>query len=49
MQLYLPTLDDDWSKQDDGSIVRRLLKVDIDNGDVAAVTFPAYPDTDVNV
>ncbi|MBV8773117.1 MAG: HK97 family phage prohead protease [Deltaproteobacteria bacterium] len=33
------TLDDDWSKQDDGSIVRRLLKVDIDNGDVAAVTF----------
>jgi uncharacterized protein len=43
------TLDDDWSKQDDGSIVRRLLKVDIDNGDVAAVTFPAYPDTDVNV
>ena len=29
--------------------MRRLLKVDIDNGDVAAVTFPAYPDTDVSV
>jgi HK97 family phage prohead protease len=43
------TLDDDWSRDDEGNIVRRLLKVDIDNGDVAAVTFPAYPDTDVSV
>jgi HK97 family phage prohead protease len=43
------TLDDEWSRDDDGTIVRRLLKVDIDNGDVAAVTFPAYPETDVSV
>src|SRR5215831_20416583 len=43
------TLDDDWSRDDEGNIVRRLLKVDFDNGDVAAVTFPAYPDTDVSV
>jgi HK97 family phage prohead protease len=42
-------LDDDWSKMDHGSIVRRLLKVDNYNGDVAAVTFLAYPDTNVNV
>jgi HK97 family phage prohead protease len=30
------TLDDDWSRDDDGTIVRRLLKVDIHDGDVAA-------------
>jgi phage head maturation protease len=43
------TLDDDWSRDEDGTIVRRLLKVDIHDGDVAAVTFPACPDTDVSV
>ena len=31
------TLDDDWSRDDDGTILRRHVKVDIDNGDVAAV------------
>jgi len=41
------TLDDDWSIEDDGTMVRRLLKLDINNGDVAAVTFPAYPETEV--
>jgi HK97 family phage prohead protease len=43
------TLDDDWSRDDDDAIVRRLSKVDIGNGDVAAVTFSAYPDTNVSV
>jgi HK97 family phage prohead protease len=41
------TLDDDWSMDDDGTMVRRLLKLSIDNGDVSAVTFPAYPETEV--
>jgi uncharacterized protein len=43
------TLDDDWPRDQDGTIVRRVLKVDIHDGDVAAVTFPAYPDTEVDV
>lgn len=41
------TLEDDWSEDEDGTLVRRLLKLSIDNGDVSAVTFPAYPDTEV--
>jgi HK97 family phage prohead protease len=42
-------LDDDWNEEKDGTLVRTLKKVSLHDGDVAAVTYPAYPDTDVNV
>jgi phage head maturation protease len=35
------TLDDDWSREEDGAILCRLLKIDIYDRDVAAATFPA--------
>ena len=42
------TLDDDWSEdQSDGTLIRTLLKVAL--YDVSAVTYPAYPDTEVSV
>ena len=43
------TLDDDWSEDKDGNPIRTLKKVSLHDGDVAAVTYPAYPDTEVNV
>lgn len=43
------TLDDDWSEDNDGNLMRTLKKVTIHNGDVSAVTYPAYPDTDVSM
>lgn len=43
------TIDDDWSEDSDGGLVRTLKKVSLQNGDVSAVTYPAYPDTEVDV
>lgn len=40
---------DAWTREQDGTVVRRLLNIDLDNGDVAAVTFPAYPSTSVDL
>lgn len=37
----------DWAKDDDGNVVRTLKRVRLH--DVSAVTFPAYPQTDVGV
>ena len=41
---------DDWSQDDaSGNPIRTLRKVSIHHGDVSPVTFPAYPDTEVNM
>lgn len=42
------TLDEIWTKDEGGNPIRTLKKVSLDNGDVAAVTYPAYPDTEIN-
>ncbi len=41
------TLDDHWSKDQDGSPIRTLKKVSLHDGDVAAVAYPAYPETEI--
>lgn len=38
-----------WTKGGDGTPLRRLLDVELDGGDVAIVTGPAYPQTTVEV
>lgn len=43
------TLDDDWNEDSEGNPVRTLKEVSLHDGDVAAVAYPAYPDTDVNM
>jgi phage head maturation protease len=40
---------DKWSKDAEGRPLRRLLDVELDGGDVAIVTGPAYPQTTVEV
>lgn len=40
---------DQWSKDAAGKPLRRLLDVELDGGDVAIVTGPAYPQTTVEV
>ncbi len=42
------TLDDSWSKDEAGNPIRTLKKVSLHDGDVAAVAYPAYPDTQIN-
>lgn len=42
------TIADEWDEDENGLAIRTLTKVSIDNGDVAAVTYPAYEDTEVN-
>ncbi len=42
------TVSDSWAEVN-GLVVRTLLEVEIDDGDVSVVTFPAYPDTSVAV
>lgn len=41
-------LDDDWSEDSDGDLLRTLKKVSLHDGDVAAVTYPAYPNTEID-
>lgn len=40
---------DEWSDLPDGKMLRTLKKISIDGGDVSPVTFPAYPETEVNM
>ena len=42
------TLEDAWSKDENGNPIRTLKKVSLHDGDVAAVTYPAYPNTEIN-
>ena len=42
------TLDDAWSKDESGNPIRTLKKVSLHDGDVAAVAYPAYPNTEIN-
>src|SRR5208337_1229700 len=42
------TLEDDWTKDADGNPIRTLKRVSLHDGDVAAVAYPAYPDTEIN-
>jgi HK97 family phage prohead protease len=42
------TLDDAWSKDEGGNPIRTLKKVSLHDGDVAAVAYPAYPNTEIN-
>ena len=39
---------DEWTEDPAGNVVRTLKKISIDHGDVSPVTFPAYPDTQVD-
>src|ERR1700689_1376229 len=41
-------LEDAWSKDENGNPIRTLKKVSLHDGDVAAVTYPAYPNTEIN-
>lgn len=45
MSFMFSTRRDEWKKTDDGTPLRRLLEVDLHNGDVSLVTYPAYPQT----
>ena len=47
MSFGFRTLEDTWDEDDEGQIVRTLLKVRL--FEVSPVTFPAYPDTAVSV
>jgi HK97 family phage prohead protease len=42
------TLDDAWSEDPNGNPIRTLKKVSLHDGDVAAVAYPAYPDTQIS-
>lgn len=48
-QFRVPKGGDDWKRTADGTPLRRLLDVDLDGGDVAIVTGPAYPQTSAEV
>jgi uncharacterized protein len=41
------TLDDAWSQDSDGKPIRTLKQVSLHDGDVAAVAYPAYPNTEI--
>lgn len=41
------TIDDQWSRTDDGYPMRTLTQVSLHNGDVSPVTYPAYEMTDI--
>lgn len=41
----VPTGGDEWLRLDESTVLRRLNEVDLDDGDVALVTYPAYPQT----
>jgi hypothetical protein len=43
------TIKDEWRRDSDGTTVRRLLQLEINNCDVSAVTFPAFPSTEIQV
>lgn len=45
MSFMFHTRRDEWKKTDDGTPLRRLHEVDLHNGDVSLVTYPAYPQT----
>jgi HK97 family phage prohead protease len=42
------TLEDDWSQDSNGKPIRTLKNVSLHDGDVAAVAYPAYPNTEIN-
>lgn len=42
------TLDDAWSQDENGNPIRTLKKVSLHDGDVSAVAYPAYPNTEIN-
>ena len=42
------TLDDSWNNDSNGDPIRTLKKVSLHDGDVAAVAYPAYPDTQIS-
>jgi hypothetical protein len=41
------TIDDEWTRTQDGYPLRTLTQVSLHNGDVSPVTYPAYEDTDI--
>jgi HK97 family phage prohead protease len=43
------TIDDSWSRTDEGYPMRTLTQVSLHNGDVSPVTYPAYEQTDIAV
>lgn len=49
MSFGFRTLEDSWDMSDPDEILRTLLKVDLDGGDVSVVTYPAYEATQVSV
>ncbi len=42
------TLDDQWNEDENGQPIRTLKKVSLHDGDVSAVAYPAYPDTELS-
>lgn len=49
MSFGFRTIKDQWDFTDPKNIVRTLIEVDINDGDVSPVSYPAYPKTDVAV
>lgn len=45
MSFMFRTRKDEWKKTEDGTPLRRLHEVDLDNGDVTLTVMPAYPQT----
>ena len=43
----VPTGGDEWRVLDDGTTLRTLNTIDLEDGDVSIVTYPAYPQTSV--
>lgn len=41
----VPKGGDEWERLSDGTNLRRLLDIELNDGDVSLVTFPAYPQT----
>jgi HK97 family phage prohead protease len=44
----VPPGGEEWSEDGDGNPVRTLRKINLHNGDVAAVAYPAYPQTELD-
>lgn len=40
---------DEWDESDSDNVIRTLVQLDLNDGDVSPVTYPAYPQTSTNV
>lgn len=48
MSFAFRTQKQEWDESDPENVIRTLVQLDLDDGDVSPVTYPAYPQTDVD-